>query len=1219
MESVAANEDTTMPAAPRSLKELFLDALVIAPAERAAWLENECGGDAELRRHVELMLSAHDEPQSLIDRMAPAGAPLEGATGAFATRENHPEPSETEKAGTMIGPFKLLEEIGEGGMGTVWMAEQSEPIHRRVAVKVVKEGMDSKQVLARFEAERQALALMDHPNIARVIDAGTVGSRQSAAAAAAVGSGQSAVGSQEERPGSLPTATCPLPTGKGRPYFVMELVKGLPITRYCDEKRLGVRERLELFGDVCRAVQHAHQKGIIHRDIKPSNVLVAPYDGKPVVKVIDFGVAKATGQRLTEKTLFTGFGAVVGTLEYMSPEQAELNNQDIDTRSDVYSLGVLLYELLTGTTPLERKRLKETGLLEVLRIIREEEVPTPSTRLSTTDELPTVAANRGMEPRKLSGLLRGELDWIVMKALDKDRNRRYETANGFAMDIQRYLVDEPVLACPPSAGYRLRKFVRRHKGPLLAVSAIVLLLVAAVVGTTTGMFWALAAEVKAVQERDDKEKARKEAVEARQETRQALIAMTDPLMEELLGRQVHLTDQSQDYWKKALAIHAAFAAARADDPEGQLSKGDGYYQVARIRHLLGELQEAEAGYREAITIGRKLSGDFPDRADFRQLLVWSYNNLGSVLREIGRAEEARSAYRDALLLGKQLAADYANEPLFRQNLYSTAHQLAMLLQDADRLKDAELVYHDALTIGKQLVADFRDRLDFAGQLALTHHNLGVLLRVAGRFEEAGRNFREALALQERVVERLPHRASYRNDLARTQLNLGILLEGIGRRKEAESAYQEALTLARPLADEFSSRPDYRTVLAMALNSLGFLLHTTSRPRQAEHCYREALILWQRLAADVPDKPELRQDLAQTYNNLGALLRTTNRPEEAEKHHGEALALRRRLVAQYPLRPAYRKELAQSLINLGTVRRFAGRLVEAETAYREALTLRKQLAAEVPLRPDFRNDLARGHVVLASLLLDSRPDEAEAAWREALAVQTQLAADFPRRPEFRQNLAQTHILKATLLDQKGLKQKAESVQREALAVQKQLAADFPRVPDYQNNLAGTLVNIAVLRRQRQDFAGAVALLEEARPHHRAALEARPDSSHYRQFYRNNRWNLAHSYLGLADHARLATTANELARVGYLPANDRYDAACLLCRCMSLAEKDARLDKDKRTELAKGHADRALTLLRQAVALGYKDAAHLKKDPDLMPLRAREEYQKLLAELEGKAKE
>ncbi len=401
------------------------------PDRRREYVREACGGDEARIAHVEALLAAADGPDSLLDRPA-AGTPV-------ATID---QPA-TESPGTVIGPYKLLEQIGEGGMGSVWMAEQTEPIQRRVAVKVVKEGMDSRQVLARFEAERQALALMEHPNIAKVLDAGR--------------------------------------TPSGRPYFVMELVKGQPITRYCDDKRLVVRERLELFGDVCRAVQHAHQKGIIHRDLKPSNVLVAPYDGKPIVKVIDFGVAKATGKRLTDKTLFTGFGALVGTPEYMSPEQAEVNNQDIDTRSDIYSLGVLLYELLTGSPPFTRQGLETAGLLETLRAIREQEPTKPSAKLSTAEGLPTLATNRGTEPGKLTRLVRGELDWIVMKALEKDRNRRYETANGFAQDIQRYLADEPVLACPPSLGYRLRKFARRNKGRL-AVAALVLFFLTALGG-----------------------------------------------------------------------------------------------------------------------------------------------------------------------------------------------------------------------------------------------------------------------------------------------------------------------------------------------------------------------------------------------------------------------------------------------------------------------------------------------------------------------------------------------------------------------------------------------------------------------------------------------------------------------------------------------------------------------------------------------------------------
>jgi eukaryotic-like serine/threonine-protein kinase len=441
-----------MSADPKHAKSIFLTA-ADRPAgpERNAYLAEVCGPDADLRQEVDDLLAHFEQVGAFLE--APAAGPTVDA------------PAPGEAAGTTIGPYKLIEVIGEGGMGTVWLAQQQEPVKRLVAVKVIKAGMDTKSVLARFEAERQALALMDHPNIAKVLEAGT--------------------------------------TPAGRPFFAMDLVKGVSITRYCDEKRLTPKERLELFVPVCQAVQHAHQKGVIHRDLKPSNVPVALYDGKPVPKVIDFGVAKAAGQPLTEKTLVTGFGAIVGTLEYMSPEQAEINQLDIDTRSDIYSLGVLLYELLAGTTPLERKRANKSGILEALRIIREDEIPTLSNRLSTTAELPAIAANRGLEPARLTKLVRGELDWIAMKALEKDRNRRYETANGFAQDVQRYLADEPVLACPPSAGYRFRKFARRNKRALVTATVVtlaVLLTVGGLAASTILTANALRSEIRAKKE-----------------------------------------------------------------------------------------------------------------------------------------------------------------------------------------------------------------------------------------------------------------------------------------------------------------------------------------------------------------------------------------------------------------------------------------------------------------------------------------------------------------------------------------------------------------------------------------------------------------------------------------------------------------------------------------------------------------------------------------------
>ncbi|HEV3298372.1 MAG TPA: serine/threonine-protein kinase [Planctomycetaceae bacterium] len=389
---------------------------------------------------------------------------------------------EAEHVGAMIGPYKLMEQIGEGGFGLVFVAEQQKPVRRRVAIKVIKPGMDTQEVITRFEAERQALALMDHPNIARVLDAGT--------------------------------------TDSGRPYFVMELVHGIPITDYCDRNRLTPRERLELFVSVCRAVQHAHQKGIIHRDIKPSNVLVTLHDGIPVVKVIDFGVAKALHQPLTDKTIYTRFAQIVGTPLYMSPEQAEMSGLDIDTRSDIYSLGVLLYELLTGTTPFDRKRLSQAAYDELIRIIRDEEPPRPSTRLSrSTETLSVVAAQRRTEPARLSRMFRGDLDWITMKALEKDRTRRYETASGLARDVERYLNDEPVEAGPPGAGYRLRKFARKNRMALRIAGAFGLLLVLGAAACLWQAIRATVAERTATSQRDIARKNELEASQAREETR----------------------------------------------------------------------------------------------------------------------------------------------------------------------------------------------------------------------------------------------------------------------------------------------------------------------------------------------------------------------------------------------------------------------------------------------------------------------------------------------------------------------------------------------------------------------------------------------------------------------------------------------------------------------------------------------------------------------------
>ena len=429
---------------PRQSEEaIFEAALQRPPEQRTAYVKGACGEDAQVRQSVEALLRAHEKSGGFLDQPPPGLGP---------DKTIRLDSSPAEKPGDIIGRYKLLQQIGEGGCGVVYMAEQAEPVRRRVALKVIKLGMDTKDVIARFEAERQALALMDHPNIAKVLDAGA--------------------------------------TETGRPYFVMELVRGIRITDYCDQNNLTAQQRLELFIRVCQAIQHAHQKGVIHRDIKPSNILVADHDGVPVPKVIDFGIAKATtGQRLTDKTIFTAFEQFIGTPAYMSPEQAKLSGLDIDTRSDIYSLGVLLYELLTGKTPFEAKELLAAGLDEMRRVIREKDPPWPSARLSTLKaiEQTTIAKCRRSEPLKLIHLVRGDLDWIVMKCLEKDRTRRYETANGLAVDLQRYAANEPVVARPPSNMYRFRKMVRRNKVGFAAAAAVAAALLVGIT-VSTGLF-----------------------------------------------------------------------------------------------------------------------------------------------------------------------------------------------------------------------------------------------------------------------------------------------------------------------------------------------------------------------------------------------------------------------------------------------------------------------------------------------------------------------------------------------------------------------------------------------------------------------------------------------------------------------------------------------------------------------------------------------------------
>jgi serine/threonine protein kinase/tetratricopeptide (TPR) repeat protein len=939
-----------MPAELDNAKSILLGAVSrSAGPDRDAFLAEACGADPTLRREVDELLAHHEQASEFL------------AGTALTTTADAPP---AEAAGAVVGRYRLVERIGEGGMGEVWLAHQTDPVKRPVALKVIKAGMDTKAVLTRFEAERQALALMDHPNIAKVLDGGA--------------------------------------TPGGRPYFVMELVKGTPITIYCDEHRLTPRQRLELFVPVCQAVQHAHQKGVIHRDLKPSNVLVAPYDGKPVVKVIDFGVAKAAGVPLTEKTLVTGFGAVVGTPEYMSPEQAELNNQDIDTRSDVYSLGILLYELLTGSTPLTRERAKEAALFEVLRLVREEEPPRPSTRLSTTDELPSIAASRGLEPKRLTGLMRGELDWIVMKALEKDRARRYETASAFATDVQRYLHDEPVQACPPSKWYRFRKFTRRNKARL-AVAGLILLFIlllgagaawyqhersvravalAVRRGETDRAVTAAVVQAETLLAEGNRQSDRPERWHATARLAQVALEKAEELLaqgvatEELTARvrQVRVTVEGALNDSRLLveADRIKLEQAAQEDRFDLLGAALAYAAAFRDYGLpVLELEPAEAARRicgsaireQLLAVVWDWASVTKDDAALKRLTAVIELSDSTPWRQQVIAARKRNDQAGLARLAQQPEA-LAQPPGFLAALGNTLARTDLpgavkLLREAQRRNPGDLWINHQLAFFlsrltppelDEAISFYRAALALRPQSPGVHLNLGAALKDRGRLAEAEAEYRAAIRFRPNFFA--PHN------------NLGYALADMGRLDEALAAFQEAIRLKK-------DSPEALCGLARCLGEKGRLDESITASREAIRLKpggnlgydllgiaMAQLGRWDEALDAFQAATRLKPESAPSHFNLGNALAQLSRMDEAIAAYREAICL----MPDYPA--AYN--------NLGNALGKAGQSDEAIAAYREAIRL----------KPDYAN--AR-YGMGFQLQQQGRFDEAAAAFQDTLRV------------------------------------------------------------------------------------------------------------------------------------------------------------------------------------------------------------------------------------------
>jgi serine/threonine protein kinase/tetratricopeptide (TPR) repeat protein len=1094
----------------------------------------QAGELVDLDRHIQ----AHPEFAERLRQLLPAMQLMANLGQSAASGETSVPPALpdaiTETA--ILGDFRIVREVGRGGMGVVYEAEQMS-LGRRVALKVLPFAatMDPRQ-LQRFHTEARAAAGLHHTNIVPVYGVGSergvyyyamqfidgytladfiARQRQGPLSEVPTTDEAEARAAAASVPTVLPAAQATSATPRDTAYF---------------------RRAAEWGIEAAEALDCAHALGVVHRDVKPANLLV---DTTGRLWVTDFGLAQVQSDARLTLT-----GDLVGTLRYMSPEQALAKRVVIDHRTDVYSLGATLYELLTlqpvfGGTDRE----------ELLRQIALEE--------------PTA-------PRRLDRRIPAELEIIITKAMEKSPQDRYGTALELAADMRHFLEDRPILARRPTITQLANKWLRRHKG-LARAGVVFLALTVAMLAGSTVWIWhekgqkeaALNAEKQA---RLDADAARAEETRRRQQTRQALDAMTSQLFDTLLSQQKKLLPEHKEFLRQTLKYYEEFALDTGQDEAARAGVANAHLRVAAIRDKLGEVTEAEVTFCRARDLYAVLVAEFPSVDAYRLKLADCHNDLGLLFVHTGRSQEAAAAFGEAIALRKQLVAATPAVPLYRRELAKTYHNQGLMLISSSRLLEAEAALQQAVVLEEQLVAEMPTPL-FLQALAGSFNLLANVLLRRSQLPAAESKYLKVLEIQERLAAEYPFFPDFRLELAQTNGNLGIVRMGLGQTRKAESHF------------------------------------------------RKGLEVMQQLVAAFPAVTEYRDTLAESHDKRGAFFHQTGNEELAELEYRQALEIKRKLAAESSTNTDYQQRLARALSNLASTLKQKGRAKEAEETYREALKIESNLAAKHPDVAEFRGDLIRLYTNLA-IILDQprRRKEAEVAAREAIKLASQLSKDFPFEPSHRKALALSLGVLGRQLLVTGRTQEAEAELGKALTIQRQLSIEYPQEPEVHNHLATIVQNLGNLRFMRKEYLQAKRLLEEGVSHADKAVEANPQNPGYRTNLWVNCVVLAQTNVELGDHAAAAAVAFHLMETPKNSMPNSHDAACFLSRCVPLAAQDKQLTEAKRKELAQTYADRAMAALRQAIKNGFRDAAHMKQNPDLNALRGREDFKKLMAELE-----